>query len=100
MSYKPDLTRCRLVALACSFFMGHQFEDIGVVTEPEFRGRGFSTACAGALCQDIREQRRSPSWTTSPDNIGSLRVAEKLGFEYQYRSRLYVCHVAIPRPDA
>ena len=52
----------------------------GVATEPGSRGQGLSTACAGAVCQDVRDRGRIPSWTTSPDNTASLRVAAKLGF--------------------
>jgi RimJ/RimL family protein N-acetyltransferase len=90
--------RGRLASLACSFFVGARYEDIGVVTEPEFRGRGLSPACAAALCNAIRRRRRLPSWTTSPDNIASLRVAEKLGFELHHSYRLWVVGREAPRP--
>ena len=70
----------RLVAVAAPFFVGSTYEDIGVVTEPEHRGRGGSAACAAALAADVERRGRVPSWTTSPDNEASLRVADKLGF--------------------
>ena len=88
----------RLVALACTFFLGNSIEEIGVATEPEHRGRGLSVACAGALCQDIRARGRLPSWTTSPDNIASQRVAAKLGFTHQRDDVLYVTGMSIPQP--
>ncbi|MEW5961703.1 MAG: GNAT family N-acetyltransferase, partial [Chloroflexota bacterium] len=66
----------QLASVACTFFLGETYEDIGVVTEPGFRGLGLSTACAGALCHDIRARGHRPSWTTSPDNSASVRVAE------------------------
>ena len=68
----------RLVAVACPFFVGQGHEDIGVATEPGFRGLGLSPACAWAVCQDVLRRGRVPSWTTSPDNTASLRVAAKL----------------------
>ena len=83
-----------LVAVACSFFVGVRYEDIGVVTEPAERGRGLSAACAGALCLDIRGRGRRPSWSTSPDNAASLRVAEKLGFGVERRDRLLIAKPA------
>ena len=86
----------RLVSVACSFFVGERYEDVGVATEPGFRGQGLSTACAGALCQDILGRGRTPSWTTSPDNTASLRVAAKLGFTLRRRDRLYVIEVPLP----
>jgi RimJ/RimL family protein N-acetyltransferase len=88
----------RLAAIACTFFLGDQIEELGVATEPEHRGRGLSAACAGPLCQDIRARGRSPSWTTSPDNIASLRVAQKLGFTHHHDDVLYVIGVSIPKP--
>jgi hypothetical protein len=46
----------RLAAVACSSFVGVHYEDIGVLTQPTDRGRGLSTACAGALCADIQQR--------------------------------------------
>jgi RimJ/RimL family protein N-acetyltransferase len=80
----------KLASVACSFFVGKRYEDIGLVTEPEQRSRGLSTACAAAVCGDIRARGRLPSWTTSTDNRASLRVAERLGFVFQRRDRLFV----------
>jgi RimJ/RimL family protein N-acetyltransferase len=86
----------RLAAVANSFFVGESYEDIGVVTEPEFRGLGLSTACAGALCLDILARGRRPSWTTSTDNAASLRVAQKLGFVFEREDRLFVVGRSVP----
>jgi predicted GNAT family acetyltransferase len=88
----------KLASVACSFFLGQMYEEIGVATEPDFRGLGLSTACARALCNDIRDRGRQASWTTSPDNTASLRVAEKLGFAVQRQDQLYVVGISIPEP--
>jgi RimJ/RimL family protein N-acetyltransferase len=88
----------QLASVACTFFLGETYEDIGVVTEPGFRGLGLSTACARALCLDIHSRGHRPSWTTSPDNTASLRVAEKLGFAIQRHDLLYVVGIPIPEP--
>lgn len=88
----------RLVSVACTFFLGAQYEEIGVATEPGFRGQGLSVACAAALCRDIQQRGRHPSWTTSPDNIASRRVAEKLGFAFQRHDLLYIIETSIPAP--
>jgi RimJ/RimL family protein N-acetyltransferase len=90
----------RLVAVACPFFVGTVYEDLGVATEPGFRRLGLSTACAAGVCQDVRRRGRVPSWTTSPDNTASLGVAAKLGFTLQRHDRLLVADVPIPVPDA
>ena len=88
----------RLASVACIFFVGAGYEELGVATEPAFRGLGLSHACAGALCEDIQARGRRPSWTTSPDNAASLRVAEKLGFSVSRRDALYVVGISIPEP--
>ena len=86
----------RLLAVACTFFEGTAYEDIGVVTEAAARGRGLSPACAAGLCGDIIGRGRRPSWTTAPENTASLRVAAKLGFIEQRRDVLYLIGVDVP----
>jgi hypothetical protein len=49
-----------LVSIACSFFPGEVFEDIGIVTEPAYRGKGFASACTSALIQDIISRGHQP----------------------------------------
>jgi GNAT superfamily N-acetyltransferase len=88
----------RPVSVAVPFFLGEAHEDIGVVTEPGHRGRGLSTACAAAVVADIRRRGRRPTWTTSPDNVGSLRVAARLGFTLVRTDVLYAVRTAIPTP--
>ena len=90
----------RLAAIACTFFLGDHIEEIGVATEPLHRGRGLGVACAGALCQDIRARYHTPSWTTSPDNIASLRVAQKIGFRHHRDDVLYVTGMPLPELPA
>jgi len=86
----------RLASVAVPFFVGERYEDIGVATEPECQGRGLSTACAGELVKDILARGRRASWSTSPDNTASLRVAEKLAFQFVRRDRLVVIGVRVP----
>jgi GNAT superfamily N-acetyltransferase len=88
----------QLAAVACTFFLGATCEDIGVATEPGYRNKGLSTACVRGLCGDMSARGHLPSWTTSPDNIGSIRVAEKLGFAFQRTDVLYVTGIALPKP--
>lgn len=87
----------QLASVACTFFLGESYEEIGVVTEPEFRKMGLSAACARALCRDTWARGHRPSWTTSPDNAASVRVAEKLGFTWQRDDLLYVVGTSIPQ---
>jgi RimJ/RimL family protein N-acetyltransferase len=88
----------RLVSVANIFFLGDQYEEVGVVTEPEFRGMGLNAACVGGLCEDIRQRGHIPSWTTSHDNLASQRVAEKVGFTFERNDVLYVIGMEPPAP--
>jgi predicted GNAT family acetyltransferase len=60
------------------------------VTEPANRARSFAGACSAAVCADVVARRRTPSWTTSTDNIASMRVAERLGFAFRRSDVLYL----------
>ena len=67
------------VSIAVPFYVGGEYEDIGVVTVQAHRRRGLSTASAAAVVRDIRARGHVPTWTTSPDNTGSLAVAAPAG---------------------
>jgi predicted GNAT family acetyltransferase len=86
----------RPVAVATAFFVGTEHEDVGVVTEPGYRGRGLSTSCAAAVVADVRARGHRPTWTTSPDNAASRAVAARLGFVHARDDVLYAVGVPIP----
>jgi GNAT superfamily N-acetyltransferase len=83
----------RVVSVAVPFYVSDTYEDIGVVTEPDFRGRGLSTACAAAAVADARTRGRRPSWSTTPDNAASLAIAARLGFVHDRDDVLYAVGV-------
>jgi GNAT superfamily N-acetyltransferase len=79
-----------LVAVACTFFAGARYHELGVATDPDHRGRGLATACAWHALRHAVSAGRIPSWSTSPDNHASRRIAEKLGFTLVRSDVLYV----------
>lgn len=89
-----------LVSVACTFFLGEEYEDIGIVTEPGYQGYGLSTACTYELCLDIIARGRIPSWSTSLENHSSWRVAQKLGFVHQRDDWLYVVGRDLPKSES
>jgi RimJ/RimL family protein N-acetyltransferase len=84
------------IAIAVPFYIGNHYEDIGVVTAPEHRRQGLSRACATAVIADIRARGHIPTWTTSPDNISSLAVAQMLGFIPERTDVLWGFRAPIP----
>jgi GNAT superfamily N-acetyltransferase len=85
-----------LVAVAVPAHVGFKFEDVGVVTAAAYRRRGIAVSCASAVCSDIRGRGRTPSWSTSPDNVASLAVAARLGFTENRNDLLYAFNLPIP----
>lgn len=86
----------RLVAVAVPFYVGTEYEDVGVVADPAYRGQGHAAACVVALLADIRARGRVPTWTTSPDNTASRAVADRAGFTVARTDVLYALRVPIP----
>jgi hypothetical protein len=78
-----------LVAVASTWAESEGYADLSVVTSEPWRGRGLATACAGLWVASIQRSGRVPVWSTGEDNVASLRVARKLGFEEVGR-RTYV----------
>ena len=57
------------------------YAEIGVAVDEAWRRRGFATASASIVARRMRETGRTPVWSCGEDNMASLRVARKLGFE-------------------
>ena len=66
--------------------------DIGLVTSPKDRLRGLGTALSAA-CVDYgvgEKGLREFLWDCRADNKGSIRIAEKLGFEFQESHSMFI----------
>jgi len=87
-----------LVAVACTFFVGARHHELGVATDPDHRGRGLATTCAAQALWQAVSAGRIASWSTSPDNRASRRVAEKLGFTLIRHDALYAIGIPVPQP--
>ena len=71
----------QVVGTAHTSAVTDRYADIGVETQEDWRGRGFGTAAASVVARRVQEQGRIPVWSCGEDNVASLRVARKLGFE-------------------
>lgn len=79
-----------LVSVASVFFVGERTDELAVVTEPGFRARGLSTACAARAAAHVLAGGRRVGWSTSRDNLASQRVATRLGFRRERDTFLLV----------
>lgn len=55
--------------------------DAGLFTMPAHRQRGLATAVTAAALEHAQARGLAINWTCAESNAGSIRVAEKLGFE-------------------
>lgn len=69
-----------IVAIAHTYAETDLHADIGVSTLEAWRKKGFSTAAASLVAQEIQAKGKVPAWSCGEDNHASLRVAQKLGF--------------------
>ena len=82
-----------IVAIAHTYAETDLHADIGVSTLETWREKGFSTAAASLVAQEIQAKGKVPAWSCGEDNYASLRVAQKLGFTEVGR-RTYVIPIS------
>ncbi len=57
-------------------------DQVGVVTDPEQRGRGYGAGVASAATTAALEDTDIVAWRARGTNIASIRIAVRLGFEH------------------
>lgn len=73
-----------LVALASMYTLRDGFADIGILTHPEFRGKGLGKAAVSAVCEWLLLNGRMPLYRYEVRNLGSAAIATGLGFKKYY----------------
>lgn len=67
--------------------------EVDVVTDAEFRGRGFATIVSQQFVRQCLGKGIKPTWDCFVYNAASMRLAEALGFGEQYRYPFYSFNV-------
>jgi RimJ/RimL family protein N-acetyltransferase len=75
----------RVVSTAFTSAFSDRFADVGIRTLEAYRNRGYATAAACAVIQQVQQSDRVPVWATYENNLPSLAVAQRLGFRYAAR---------------
>ncbi|KOV60319.1 acetyltransferase [Streptomyces sp. MMG1121] len=70
----------RVLAVACTYFRGTEYEDVAVYTVPDRRRHHLALACVTALCRDITARGHRPGWNCSLHNRASRLLAWHAGF--------------------
>ncbi len=70
--------------------------ELGYWIDQEFTGQGLTTWAAGTIINDFQSyQQACHYWMRIvPDNLASLKIAQKLGFQYQETLHNVSCHGA------
>lgn len=68
---------------------GQHLAQLGVLTDPQWRGKGYAAAAAARAAQVAQNEALVPQWRCRRDNATSLDLARRLGFE-QLGSQLAV----------
>jgi predicted GNAT family acetyltransferase len=72
----------QLVAMAGERLRPLGYTEISAVcTHPEYRGRGYASSLVSALIQRITKRHETPFLHVRSENVGAIRVYEKLGFK-------------------
>ena len=72
--------RERYCGTAFSAAVSSEEIDIGVETDPEYRGRGIASALVQRLCAEAVSQGKKPVWAHGETNAGSMHTALRCGF--------------------
>jgi GNAT superfamily N-acetyltransferase len=75
----------RLTAVASMYTIRGGFADVGILTHPDFRGRGLGKAAVSSVCSWLIAQGKLPMYRYEVNNLGSAGVARSLGFRPYYR---------------
>jgi len=68
-----------LATAFASFIVGNKLE-LGIETNENYRGKGYAYAVSARLIDFCLEHAFEPIWACSSINLGSQKLAEKLGF--------------------
>lgn len=70
----------QLASTAYSAFIHSNHLEIGIETVPEFRGQGLAELSCAALIEYCVEKDFTPVWACRLENVGSYKLAQKVGF--------------------
>ncbi|HLJ86654.1 MAG TPA: GNAT family N-acetyltransferase [Candidatus Angelobacter sp.] len=87
----------RLVAMAGQRLRLPGFTEISAVcTHPEHRGKGYAASLISALIRRIEDRGETPFLHAASENVGAIRVYEKLGFRTNRILNLMVLKRTVP----
>ncbi|MEV6399068.1 GNAT family N-acetyltransferase [Streptomyces sp. NPDC051907] len=83
----------RVLAVACTRFLGSRYEDVACATAPDERRQHLALACVAGLTADAAKRGHGASWSCSRDNRPSRLLAWTAGYRL---AREYVHYATGP----
>lgn len=80
----------RLVATVSMTESSETYANLGAYTLEPWRGRGLGTAAGYLAAREVQRRGLEPVWSTGEENLGSRRVARKLGFRERGRKEYLI----------
>ena len=62
-------------------YLADQTQEIGVNTLPAYRQKGYAASACRQVVANILENNKVPIWSTTGNNQGSQKLAERVGFK-------------------
>ena len=62
-------------------YLENQVQESGVNTLPAYRKKGYAVIVCGQMITNVLANGKVPQWSTTIDNVGSGRLAERVGFK-------------------
>lgn len=79
---------CEIVCGASSYSSYQGGIEVEIATRKEYRNRGLATICSAELILLCKEKGLQVNWDAA--NLASVKIAEKLGFQFDKEYRTYV----------
>lgn len=84
------LKQARLICWCTAEYVSASRCGIGIETDACYERRGVATATAARFVQECQRRGVQPAWECATTNLGSIRVAEKVGFERIAEERFWL----------
>lgn len=78
-----------VVSSCFSAFVADQTHAIDIETVEGYRRQNYGSAVVKAYVQDCKQQGIYPYWDCSPDNAGSIRLAESVGMVLSFNYQIF-----------
>ena len=77
-----------IIGVASSNIFYKDWIEVNIGVKENYRRRGIATAMAANLILECLRENKKISWDA--DNMNSVRLAQKLGFEYDSTYDIYI----------